>query len=142
MSLFYSLLTRLHIVQANGAHWLIVSRLFAKMINWHSYIILLPIFYFLIKGNSPGKAILDIKTIRLDGKPLGFWFNVWRNICAGLLYLFPLLVVPFIEVENVAFFYLFALLLYMYWALLFNDGVFIHDKLTKTRVVRISKGNA
>ena len=142
MSLFDPLWIRLEAAQQQGDFPVLMARCFAKMTNYWLYIVLLPILYFAIKGNSPSKALLGIKAIRLDGKLLGFWFNVWRNICLVLCIIVPAILISIITNLKIALtVFPFILLLYVSWALLYNKGIFIHDKLTKTRVVRSSAGN-
>lgn len=62
-----------------------------KLINslFDAYRFLLPALWY---GYTVGKRALGIRIIRTDGRNVGFWNMMRRNIFGGLLYLSPLLI--------------------------------------------------
>jgi uncharacterized RDD family membrane protein YckC len=42
------------------------------------------VFFWSTTGQTPGKAVMGVRVVRLDGKPMGFWTAVRRVVGYGL----------------------------------------------------------
>jgi len=82
---------------------------------YHIYAILYFAVFWSLIGYTPGKYVLQLRVVRVDGLRLGFWRSVLRAVC----------------------YYLSALLLFMgfIWIIFDKNRQGLHDKIANTVVI-------
>lgn len=60
--------------------WVFVIVLVATACYWLVLAIYSGAFMSRTAGQTPGKAAVGIRVMRADGRPIGFWWAVWRSV--------------------------------------------------------------